>query len=153
MRIIAGAGPLCAGYVLLSPKEHVNTVAELQDPHFWEFSAASEILKYAFLKRYGPGYTAYEHGKIGTCGTLENESCLHAHRVFIPVETSVSHKLETLFNYKRHLTSPELVREYRDTKNVYYETGVSIRDWNSLLFRSELNELPPQFMRRILSKE
>src|SRR4051812_8347482 len=71
VRLIAGLAPLTPGYILLAPKEHVNTVADLDDGTLCEFLAVAELTTGILQQHYGPGYTAYEHGKIGACRTLE----------------------------------------------------------------------------------
>src|SRR5436309_13059360 len=86
VRALAGFGPLVPGYIIVAPIAHVPTVAELNDVSFAEFVTVFDILVDSLHRQFGPGYTAYEHGRIGSCLVAEMRGdvstfCYHAHRV------------------------------------------------------------------------
>jgi len=155
--LLAGAGPLCPGYIMLAPLKHVATVAELDEPSFWEFLALFEVSKELLLRRYGDGYTAYEHGRVGSCRIEDARPdtvsfCHHAHRIVIPRLTACRLRLEASFDKVRALSSPQELRELAGTPYVYYETGGQRRSTERWTFLGERG-IPSQFMRRILTEE
>lgn len=100
---IAGAGPIRRGYSIIAPKEHLPTVAELDVDLFVEFEAAERLLVSALARAYGPSYTAYEHGRVGSCRWAElrnatGHHCFHAHRVYVPGTHDISQALGRMFS-------------------------------------------------------
>lgn len=157
VRLIAGLGPLCAGYVILAPKQHLYTAAELPEETFSEFLLAASQTVTALETQYAEGFTAYEHAKTGACYTLElrrdfSTFCHHCHRVFIPRATDSVARVAEWFPEWIDLPDPVAIRALRDRPYVFYETG---RNGKSSVRRAYLgNEaIPSQFMRRILSDE
>jgi CMP/dCMP kinase len=155
VRIIAGLGPLCSGYVLLAPKEHIHTAAQLPDRILFEFLTTSEIIADALESQYGPGYTAYEHGQVGACRIKEMASdfstfCHHCHRVFIPVRTDCENQLRDWFKEVHKLRDAVEIRHIGLTPYVYYESGIA-RDGSHRWAFTEDTGIPSQFMRQILT--
>lgn len=151
VRIIVGLGALAEGYVLIAPISHIATTVELPDEVFVEFRAAEALLLQAFANQYSPQYTAYEHGRLGSCRTAEHSGavhtfCFHAHRVFIPRRTSLS-DFGSLFQLTRRIGSLEEFREWHEGPYVYYETGPPTE---RQMF-SEPTLVPSQFMRRLIA--
>lgn len=154
-QILAGAGPLCPGYSMLAPRAHVHTAADLDERSLWEFLAIFELLKLSLSNQYGPGYTAYEHGRIGSCRALEigndlSTFCHHAHRVVIPVSTNCFSQIEPWFNSYCTLDSQHSIRDLAGEEYVYYETGAGISPVSRVGFQDHKG-IPSQFMRRILT--
>lgn len=157
VRLIAGLGPLCPGYVILAPRQHIHTSAELPEDILTEFIDTAQLAVGALVRHYGEGYTAYEHAKIGACHTLEMQKdfttfCHHCHRVFIPRLTHGFSKLAEWLPDYIALPQPDAVRELRGRAYVFYETG----DGHSMPVRRAYvaeDGLPSQFMRRILSQQ
>ena len=154
-QIVAGAGPLCPGYCILAPRSHIHTVADLDEQCFWEFIAVFELLKLSLTSQYRPGFTAYEHGRIGACRTLEVSNdfstfCHHAHRVVLPVHTDCVAQIEPWFESVFPLESPASIRRLADEEYVYYEVGFGSTSIQRLGFTGHKG-IPSQFMRRILT--
>lgn len=156
VRIIAGAGPLCSGYVLVAPKSHIHTTAELDEPGFWEFEASFEILTSVLQNHYGPGYTAYEHGRVGACQILEAKEdfstfCHHAHRVVIPRGSNCLEQIAPWFEQVHELGMPSSLRALAGKAYVYYESRQLGHPAVRLGFTGDRG-IPSQFMRRTLTR-
>ena len=154
-QILAGAGPLCPGYCLISPLAHVHAAAELDEKALREFLAIFEILKRVLQNQYRVGYTTYEHGRIGACRTHEvnhdlSTFCHHAHRIVVPVNTDCTSEIEDWFEQSKHLVSPTALQDLAGVEYVYYETGKGDDSVTRVAF-TEHKGIPSQFMRRILT--
>jgi CMP/dCMP kinase len=151
VRVIAGLGSLIRGYVLLAPVEHIPTTVELPAAVFEEFKAVELLLLGAFRRQYGPTYTCYEHGRLGSCRVAEvghatHTFCFHAHRVYIPERVELP-DIERSFGKVAAIDSIAEFRRWKDGPYVYYETGPpAVR---RILADAPL--LPSQFMRRLIS--
>lgn len=150
-RILVGTGPLCEGYIILAPNEHIQTVSELTGRCANEFSILSEIIKRAFFRQYGPGFTAYEHGRIGVCDPLEKPSCYHAHRVFIPIKTDVYKSVASQFSSVSSIDTFDSLSRISGNDYLYYETGFLGRIEHCVALLSPKNELPTQYFRRVFT--
>jgi cytidylate kinase len=155
--VVAGAGPLCPGYVIVAPREHVHTSAELPETTFWEFHAVFEIVKRALRNQYGPGYTAYEHGRTGVCTVLEARGdlstfCHHAHRILVPRTTHCADKVRIRFDSARTLDAPEAIRSVAGQPYIYYETSAPPAPVHREIFTGA-RDVPSQFMRRLVTNE
>jgi CMP/dCMP kinase len=155
VRVIAGAGPLCPGYVMIAPKEHFHTAAELPEPVFWEFLSTAEVLKSILEQHYGAGFTAYEHGKLGACIPKEatgaySTYCHHCHRVFIPMQSHCEQIVERYFNQATALPIAESLRAFSGQPYVYYETGLRSHVRHRSVYTQE-RAIHSQFMRTILT--
>ena len=156
VRVIVGLGPICPGYILLAPKGHYHTTVELNNETFYEFCAVSNIIKNVLSTHYGPGYTAYEHGKIGACLSREQASdfstfCHHCHRVFIPHASDCLSLLRPRFTNVTSLESAEDIRNCEKDEYIYYETSKG-READIRTILTGVSALPSQFMRRLLIK-
>lgn len=154
-RVIAGLGPLQPGYVLLSPKEHINTAAQLPQPVLAEFLAVAKLIEEALAHQYGAGYTAYEHGKLGACRPLEltgdlSSFCHHCHRCFIPSATNAFDIIRPFFRNVHRLHDPHDITTFKSTPYVFYETGRTAASHERWLFTNDIG-IPSQFMRQILT--
>lgn len=154
---MAGLGPLVPGYIIVAPVAHVPTVAELDDVSFAEFLAVFDILVDSLHRQFGPGYTAYEHGRIGSCLVAEMQHdvstfCFHAHRVIIPQQSNCENIVAKCFSEVVSLESPSALRQLSPTaasQYVFYETGTKDRvRYRSVFMQPEL--ITSQFMRRML---
>ena len=151
IQIVAGLGPLVEGYVLLAPMEHIPTTVEMPADVFAEFSAAEDLLRTALKNQYGPGYTAYEHGRLGSCRVAEhagavNTFCFHAHRVYIPGRVTLP-SIDTVFEKSQLVRSAEEFRRWSHGPYVYYEVGPPTE--GRLL--GGATTVPSQFMRRSIT--
>ncbi len=151
--LLAGAGPICPGYVILAPREHVHTVSALEPRILGELLAMFELVKRAFTSLYRPGWTAYEHGRVGACAVLESKGdlstfCHHAHRVAIPCSTRLKTTIRTRFGRARQLRSERDITK-APSEYVFYETGIGDMV-ERLVFEGPM-QLPSQFMRRLLT--
>lgn len=100
--LLAGLGPLRRGYVILAPKEHIETMACLDQKNWLELRFLDGLIQSALQNTYGIGCLSYEHGKIGSCLTVETSQnkrsyCFHAHRVYVPVTIDLPETLAPNF--------------------------------------------------------
>jgi hypothetical protein len=157
VRVIAALGPLCEGYVIVSPKDHTHTSAQLVGECLWEFLCTASLVQTALRLQYRPGYTAYEHGKTGACRVLEEQDdfstfCHHCHRVFVPRPSDCLERLRANFGNMHVLSKPEEITALADVPYVYYETSFGDSAVTRVAF-TDGGSLPSQFMRRILVDE
>lgn len=157
VQVIAGVGPLCPGYVMLAPRPHIHTAADLDASSLWEFLAVFEILKLALKNQYGPGYTAYEHGRIGSCRMLETSNdystfCHHSHRVMIPVITNCFSTIQEWFENIHQLDAPDSIKSLEGQEYVYYETQQVNESIARIGFTGHKG-IQSQFMRRVLTEK
>jgi cytidylate kinase len=157
VRVVAGLGPICPGYILVAPKAHVATSADLDTVTRREFFAVCDIVKHALHAQYGSGYTAYEHAKLGSCRLLEEKKdtshfCFHCHRVFVPVMPDVGERVREFFSESRAISSPDDIVGLAGMQYVYHEVG-TVAGVSSATAYLEHKGVPSQFMRRILMPE
>ncbi len=156
IQLLAGAGPLCPGYVMLAPKSHTHSMAELDTDALAELLAIFEILKIALKNQYGGGYTAYEHGRTGSCITLETRGhmstfCHHAHRIIIPQSIELDDDLETFFEKVEPIDDAFSIREKVGNPYVFFESSNG-RSLSRKVLLGPKN-IGSQFMRRIISQK
>lgn len=102
--LLAGAGPIINGYCIIYPKKHLPSFSKLPQSIFSEFLILRKLLLEAFKKGHGAtGHTAYEHGGIGSCLTLESQKvktshCFHAHMIFFPHAVDITDQIIPYFN-------------------------------------------------------
>ena len=155
VRVITGMGPLRTGYVMIAPKEHVQTVAQLDETTLYEFSLVRTILIDALAIEYGSGFTAYEHGKTGACavdGPEESGYCFHAHRVFIPARSARLRDIRASFNNSLEIPTFNDISTLDDDPYVFFETGRDGMRSEAHAFRAP-DPLASQFVRRFLAEE
>jgi len=152
--VLAGAGPICPGYVMVAPRAHTHTVAELTEEELQEFLGVFELVKAALERQYRPGYTAYEHGRTGACLTLEtlgdlSTFCHHAHRVVLPLRTNASKQLRAWFATTQSLAQAAELTRFAGQRYVYYESGFRTDRFAATVWQDG-KEIPSQLMRRLL---
>lgn len=156
VQILAGTGPLCPGYCLIAPRDHIHSTAELPERMLFEFLTVAELLQRSFVSHYGVGFTAYEHGRIGACRMLEHVQdlstfCHHAHRILIPRSTNCEAEISRWFEEQIILQNRESIASLNQKDYVYYETG----DLSGARRFAFINHkgIPSQFMRRIIASD
>jgi cytidylate kinase len=157
VQLLAGAGPLSDGYVILAPRDHVGTSAELLNGALKEFLLCSLLTIQALQYHFGTGYTSYEHARIGSCNTLATSGqhgayCHHAHRVFIPLRSVVKDVVGSSFDTSVPLAEPGDIVGLRDKPYVFYES-VDTRGHVCRVAYTGDHGLPSQYMRRLLVQE
>lgn len=157
VQVVAGLGPLVNGYILVSPKEHVHTLAEASSALVREMHSVFEVTRDALRVQYGPGYTAYEHAKVGSCRIVEEKQeidhfCFHSHRVFIPVVTTLQADISRFFESSVSISAPEQMRELSGKEYVYYETENSHSARTAHAYLGP-KDVPSQFLRRLISRQ
>lgn len=156
VRVLAGTGPLCLGYAIVASKNHVHTVADLDARTFSEFHVLASRLVTALAHVFGPGYTAYEHAKIGSCLLTEaagdvSTYCHHAHRVFIPQSVDCFDEVGRYFRNHHPLPDPAGIRALNGAEYVFVESSDGFQPIARHAF-TEGAGIQSQFMRRILSR-
>lgn len=154
VQVVVGLGPLCPGYLMVAPKQHCNTAAQLAEIDWREFVAVNQIVVDSLERHYGFGYTAYEHGQLGACLSREaagdlTTHCHHCHRVFIPGATDCADAIKRHFQNVHQLDTPNDLRSLCESPYIFYETGSHGVARIRLAF-TEGQGLVSQFMRRIL---
>ncbi len=136
-------GQLVDGYVLLAPKEHYATFAEMPRVMWPEFERIYRYVRSEVCKVYGPCIT-YEHGARGGggCGIYH----AHMHLVPFPGATYLVGNLKSQFAWR---ILPELIdlREQDEGHSSYLFCEAP----NSPRYLFSVGDLPSQFMRRLLS--
>ena len=154
-QVLAGAGPLCPGYVLVASRRHVHSVAQLTAAEFAEFISVFHSTTAALETTYGAGYLAYEHGRLGSCRMLEAANdystfCHHAHRVVIPKSIDILTALTPHFAKVERLAAAAQLLQYDGQEYVFYETGRAFEPPQRYVLTAPRN-VQSQFMRRILT--
>jgi diadenosine tetraphosphate (Ap4A) HIT family hydrolase len=85
--LIPSLGPLAPGHVLLCPKWHVHSFAELDETGYAEFLSFKQEVCTALEAAYGPELLWFEHGMAASGGRIPC-SIDHAHQHVVPLRDS-----------------------------------------------------------------
>ena len=107
---ILGVGALTEGYFLVSPTTHAESVAQLDDENWLDFSRCLQATIDLCLDRFGPP-VFFEHGGSSQRGSIS--SCVdHAHLHVFPLANRIqlqiggpSQQFETFEHFGRHRQS------------------------------------------------
>lgn len=81
--IVPTVGCFVEGYVMLMPKDHTYSVAQLDEEDLVRMESIASLLRSQLTKTYGDVVVA-EHGAV-SCAVKGAQCCDHAHLHFIPV--------------------------------------------------------------------
>lgn len=151
---LAGAGPIATGYSMIAPRAHIASIAEVGSDLFKEFQFAQQFHILLLSEIYGTAYTAYEHGRLGSCRWAESANntghhCFHAHRVFVAGNFELTAAVRMRFAITHALsTDAELL--LTNEPYVFLEEFSPGRETSRHTFlRSDT--IPSQFMRRCIA--
>ena len=97
-RLIADPVPIVEGHVLISPKEHLGCLGEIQAELLGELGAARRYVTRLLEGAYGH-VSWFEHGRAGTCmhHGEEERLCHHCHLHAAPFRVGLRPPLEQRF--------------------------------------------------------
>ena len=151
---MAGAGPVATGYSMITPHVHISTIAELDEELFEEFQFAHNFHLQVLELSYGAGYTAYEHGRLGSCRWAEmanstGHHCFHAHRVFVAGSFNLTNTVRRPFQTIRELRTEVDLRQVCEPY-IFLEEVSSNKEVLRHAFL-HADGIPSQFLRRCIA--
>ena len=81
-------GSFVDGYLLLNPKKHIFSMAQLSQEQLAEYWELSKEIALVQQEVYGVNPIIFEHGAARTCQETLHDSVVHAHTHFTPAEFS-----------------------------------------------------------------
>lgn len=87
--LVPGLGAFYEGYVMLCPKRHVMSFAELDDEEYEEFLQVLDDIRYILKSVYGKEIFTFECGSGRNGGGKHATSIVHAHIHFCPTDMPV----------------------------------------------------------------
>jgi len=138
--IFPSLGQIVEGYLLIVPKEHYISVAQIPNKHYNELREVQEKVRRVLTKHYSKPIF-FEHGPLSK---QERAGCCveHAHLHAVPTKARLLDEITKHFQYRKIKNFSEL-----PTKTAY-------------LFLEENNEkyvfpikevIPPQYLRQVLA--
>lgn len=144
--IMPMVGPLVPGYLLVVPKEHYLSIAQLPNNQIEELKIIKNELKKVFKNYYGD-VVFYEHGAI-SC-TKKGGSCSdHAHLHVVGVNVDVKNEFKK-YGYKlREIKeySDIIQQKKRNMPYLYYENQ------EERMFIADAPVVESQFIRKLIAK-
>ena len=143
--VIPSLGPISNGHVLICPKIHMKSMAELSAHLYDEFYTVRKQLSAILTSIYEKPIHFFEHGGSPlsdrvTCSTE------HAHLHLVPADVSISDKLHTIGNVTIIEDKVEDLRNLVNNREyIYYKQPGSIYSYVLLCEK----QLPSQIMRRL----
>lgn len=146
--VMASAGPIIEGYVLICSKKHISSCANIPNEVYSEYSELKELIKNLFFKKYG-GYTFFEHGKTKLCAQNGSDNhCFHAHLHALPTKADILPKLIKELGQPIEVSNKEeVLKATENNPYLYYETYKGCFVWKAT------GDLRQQFFRWILAEE
>lgn len=84
---VLGLGPVCEGYTVLSARDHVPSMLDLDEEDVAALLSFGDYVRRRLETAYGPS-TMTEHGRVAPCAVrranVHDPHCLHAHRLVFP---------------------------------------------------------------------
>jgi diadenosine tetraphosphate (Ap4A) HIT family hydrolase len=137
-------GHFVEGYCLVVSKDHLQTMAELDDQEYVELEELLSEVSRRLTSLYDGGLCSFEHGAV--CPTSRAGACIdHAHIHLLPNGSDLTPKLAALES--KSISSLGELRWFdsRRKSYIYYESRPGVRRVYSCDER-----VPSQFMRRLL---
>ncbi len=118
--VLPAKGSLCEGYVLIVPKEHINSMNELSDKQKEELLSLIKNYREKFKSIYGSYPLLFEHGSSKTNLEPSSSSISHAH-IHI-----VNHKFRDEKNIINALNLQKVnIKEFFEFKDKTYISYIS----------------------------
>lgn len=142
-------GSMIEGYALISCKRHINSMGELTDDEFSDFTDIQDNIRSGLKKIYNKNCVCFEHGsgKINRGKSASSVKHAHFHMVAIDSLNSNIHK-EIIENMEMfEMKSQRELKNYTDKPYVYYISGKEMH------YLSIKERVESQYMRKIIAKQ
>lgn len=145
-RVFVGYGCFQEGYLLVIPKNHISSFAELEPTQLQEYERLSfEICAY-LKKLYKKNVLIWENSSGPNANLKDSLSIVHAHMHFMPIEIDL---LKILESHYYHLTPVEL-KNLKNFKQSPYLLVRPVDNSKYYIFSEEGYYIPRQLVRQIL---
>jgi diadenosine tetraphosphate (Ap4A) HIT family hydrolase len=141
-------GSLTAGYLLVIPKRHVLSSAQLSKSELLEFLKLHDTLKNVLHDTYRTIPIMYEHGSDANGQGKFSNSIVHAHPHIVPINFSNERNNKILV--EREMESINIERDLRKYSEQSYLLYVDERD-NA--FISTKPDMPRQYPRKMVAEQ
>jgi ATP adenylyltransferase len=148
--VLTGLGAQREGYLLIVPRAHAFSSAELSEPALSSLEEVKQEVTHVLNQVYGP-CVFFEHGACGH--TRRAGGCIdHVHIHAIPMEKPIvdfaSREIEIADRDRTfvHVSGHESLRKW------IQRPYVAIQDQKGSMFIADGEGLPGQFMRRVVAK-
>ena len=140
-------GPLVPGYLLIVPKDHYLSIAQLPKEQVKELKIIKEELKKVFQQYYGKS-VFYEHGAL-SCSAKGGCCSDHAHLHIVAVDIDVKDKFDKCgYELRKIEDYNEIVNQkQRNTPYLYYENQ------EGEMFVADAPVVESQFIRKLIAKD
>lgn len=138
-------GCLIKGMVMICPKQHILSVANISDTCMEEYNQIMKDIEFLLKCIYGYGPVIFfEHGSAPNCLSSHKRSIVHAH-----THVAWGVKLEQKYLDLVHLKEINDIREYKDVKYLSYQEGTE----GPLMLTSDPEiYIPRQYPRQVIGK-
>ena len=144
--VVPALGALVSGYVMIVTKEHLDSIAYLDDAGFEEFILLNQAVRTLQRRLYGIAPIVFEHGSAVGCSNKSACCVDHAHVHIAPIHLSDENRIIQHAQMKC-LENIQAVRNYKDTPYMLY-----INESNRCYISAD-TILPSQYMRKWVAKE
>lgn len=110
--VIPGLGAFFDGYVIIIPKRHVMSFAELDKEEYEEFSQVLSDMKFILESVYNKKIFVFECGSGQNGGGKHETSIVHAHMHLAPTDMPVLEEVHRSGLYPAQIESHELIEKY-----------------------------------------
>ncbi len=117
-RVFLDTFPLCPGHVMISSKEHYGSAGEIPEELFHELNTLKTQID-IWAKSKTSFSIFYEHGRAGSCSSLnaENPKCHHFHLHCLPIKVCIHQELAS----KKYEYIP--MNSYDQIQNLFFQYG------------------------------
>ena len=118
--VIPGLGAFFDGYVMIIPKRHVMSFAELDKEEYEEFAQVLSDMKFILESVYNKKIFVFECGSGRNGGGKHETSIVHAHMHLAPTDMPVLEEVQKSGLYPAQIEPHELVEKYGEYPYMLY---------------------------------
>ena len=146
--VITSLGAFVEGYLLIIPKEHISSMAKLNNTLIQELKMLKAKVSQIYRKYYNASATIFENGSSSENGMYE-DSIVHAHLHLLPnfKNEDYSNKIFGEIGCER-LKDYSQINYYSEDSYIFYECYE-----NNMYISKEREKFIRQHIRRILASE
>lgn len=144
---IPSLGAMVEGWMLVVPRRHAFSLAELDDADWHEFQTIASMTREKVEQAYGASIT-FEHGAAGasrSAGCGVNHAHLHVVPLAVDLRALIDASADTVGHYEWHVSSP---RPTLQPENDYIHLGDRSGFWIT-----HSRSVPSQVVRRAIARE
>lgn len=142
-RVIPSVGAFIDGYVLIVTKEHMSSLAELNDEQKKEYQNLVLKISEIFKKVYGKTPILFEHGTPDIHNSMSANSIIHAHSHIVNFKFENEKEILEKYNFVPIKSFEEVEKE----NYIYFQNGSGEK------FVSYQFDSTSQFMRILIANE